>query len=84
MATYRYEQSTIDGVLVSEVWGLRATKNGGDPVREWTERHAAFAKASGHVHQRVTVDDSQSGHLLHEAWREVPADEGEPRWEASR
>jgi hypothetical protein len=83
MSGLEYQQEMIDGVEVSEVWGLIDAATGDKKrtvVEEWTLRHADRARANGLKHGRVTVDPNDPGHLLHEAWPTKPDDEGPPRW----
>lgn len=89
----RTTQITVEGVLISEGWGIGSWPSSaahGDWAtaekraaarKEWLQRHADYARAGGYGGwMRVTVDPNDAGHLLHEAWKERPADEGAPRW----
>jgi hypothetical protein len=87
MAAFNYQQTVVDGVEVSEVWGLIASAPGSPSnykkdavVKEWLSRHADRAHAKGYTHCRASVDPNDPGHLLFEAWPARPDHEGPPRW----
>lgn len=93
MAAARNAQIVVDGVLISEGWGIGswsgpdarddwATDGKREAARkEWVQRHNEYARASGYGGWvRLSVDPKDAGHMLHEAWKERPADEGPPRW----
>lgn len=87
MTAFNYQQIVVDGVEISEVWGLISAAPGGETnnkrgivVQEWLQRHGDRARANGYQWCRASVDPKDAGHLLFEAWKERPADEGPPRW----
>lgn len=82
MSAFRYEQIIVDGVEISEVWGLDHVSDDkkATVTKEWLDRHAHRAKAQGYTHCRASVDPKDAGHLLFEAWPMRPDDEGLPRW----
>lgn len=87
MTAFNYQQIVVDGVEISEVWGLIDAASAHPDnykrdlvVKEWLTRHADRARAHGLTHCRASVDPKDPGHLLFEAWPERPADEGPPRW----
>lgn len=59
-----------------------AEKMTGDERYSWFARRTAEAKHEGAKWCRMSVDDADRPTMcLFEAWRERPADEGEPRWQ---
>jgi hypothetical protein len=87
VTAFNYQQIVVDGVEISEVWGLIDAAPGshennkrGVAVKEWLSRHADRARANGYKWSRASVDPKDPGHLLFEAWPTRPDDEGPPRW----
>lgn len=82
MAAFRYEQIVVDGIEISEVWGVANVpdERKAPVIAEWVQRHGDRARANGFTHTRLSVDPNDPGHLLHEAWPALPEDEGAPRW----
>jgi hypothetical protein len=83
MSDLRYQQSIVDDVKVSEVWGLldaAPSEKHHLVAQEWVQRHAARAQAKGFAWSRASVHAKDEGHLLFEAWRVRPDDEGKARW----
>lgn len=70
MSAFKYEQSVVDGVEVSEVWGLDNVTDDRKAavVEEWVQRHASRAKAQGYAQIEFTPDPSDTGHYLFRAW----------------
>ena len=48
---------------------------------EWMRARTKEATAEGMTHGRFTLHPTIPNLLLVEAWKERPADEGEPRWQ---
>lgn len=83
MTAFNYQQIVVDGVEISEVWGVidaARSERREMAAQEWLSRHADRARANGYQWSRATVDPKDSGHLLFEAWPTRPDDEGPPRW----
>lgn len=70
MSAFKYEQTVVDGVEVSEVWGLdnMADEKKEAVIKEWIDRHAHRATAQGYTETTLTKDAADSGHYVFKAW----------------
>jgi hypothetical protein len=70
MSAFKYEQSVVEGVEVSEVWGLdNVTDDKKEAViKECIDRHAHRAAAQGYIETALTKDPTDSGHYVFKAW----------------
>jgi hypothetical protein len=69
VSAFKYQQTVVDGVEVSEVWGLdNVTDDKKEAViKEWIDRHAHRAMAQGFTHAELTPDPEDSGHFVFKA-----------------
>lgn len=70
MSAFKYEQTVVEGVEVSEVWGLDnvAEEKKAAVCQEWIDRHMHRATAQGYTEWTVTRDAADSGHYIFKAW----------------
>ena len=70
MSAFKYDQTVVDGVEVSEVWGLDNVleEKKEAVVKEWIERHAHRARAQRATNAELTADPADSGHYVFKAW----------------
>jgi len=56
----------------------------GDSPSRWIDLMTTTARNKGATFSRVTRDDAEPRHMLFEAWRERPNDQGAQRWGACK
>ena len=69
MSVFKYEQNVVDGVEVSEVWGLLNVPDDRkrEVYEEWLQRHYSRAQAQGLTNCELTCDPEDEGHFVFKA-----------------